>query len=148
MICPKCKSEFRPGFTLCSDCNIALVHELPAEMPIDESVPESSDFLIVCETFNNVDLAFFKSSFEAEGIAYYVLGDSPSRRYTTIPMQIFVRGIDVMRAMEIINSVATPVPSSEEIKENYKLPAIWLLVAIGSFGIVIAIALYKMHRGW
>lgn len=29
--CPKCKAEYRPGFTVCSDCHISLVEELPKE---------------------------------------------------------------------------------------------------------------------
>jgi hypothetical protein len=31
MYCPKCRTEYRPGFTRCSDCLVNLVHELPAE---------------------------------------------------------------------------------------------------------------------
>jgi hypothetical protein len=29
MYCPQCKSEYRPGFTRCSDCDVDLVWELP-----------------------------------------------------------------------------------------------------------------------
>jgi hypothetical protein len=29
MICPNCKSEYRPGFTSCSDCHVELVEKLP-----------------------------------------------------------------------------------------------------------------------
>src|SRR5258708_40126214 len=25
MICPKCRAEYRPGFTVCADCGVALV---------------------------------------------------------------------------------------------------------------------------
>jgi hypothetical protein len=30
MICPKCKAEYRDGFTVCADCDVKLVGELPA----------------------------------------------------------------------------------------------------------------------
>jgi len=30
MFCPQCKAEYRPGFTRCADCDVELVHELPA----------------------------------------------------------------------------------------------------------------------
>ena len=29
MICPRCKAEYRPGFTHCADCDVDLVWELP-----------------------------------------------------------------------------------------------------------------------
>lgn len=29
--CPKCKTEYREGFNICSDCNIELVPELPQD---------------------------------------------------------------------------------------------------------------------
>jgi hypothetical protein len=33
MFCPQCKTEYRPGFTLCSDCGAALVHMIPVDSP-------------------------------------------------------------------------------------------------------------------
>ncbi len=32
MYCPKCRQEYREGFTVCKDCNEVLVNELPGEM--------------------------------------------------------------------------------------------------------------------
>lgn len=33
MFCPNCKTEYRPGFTTCSDCGAQLVEQLPGEIP-------------------------------------------------------------------------------------------------------------------
>ena len=42
MFCPQCKAEYRPGFTLCSDCRIDLVEELPPANPQDPEVDFNS----------------------------------------------------------------------------------------------------------
>ena len=34
MFCPECLTEYRPGFTRCSDCDMALVHEIPDRKPV------------------------------------------------------------------------------------------------------------------
>lgn len=34
--CPKCKTEYREGFTVCADCGSELVEEEPAETPAEE----------------------------------------------------------------------------------------------------------------
>ena len=36
MICPNCEAEYREGFTVCSDCGVALVTELRAEVEVIE----------------------------------------------------------------------------------------------------------------
>jgi hypothetical protein len=33
MYCPECQSEYRPGFTHCSDCDVDLVEDLSAAEP-------------------------------------------------------------------------------------------------------------------
>jgi hypothetical protein len=35
MFCPECKAEYRPGFLRCSDCDVALVDELPADEHVE-----------------------------------------------------------------------------------------------------------------
>jgi hypothetical protein len=42
MFCPDCKAEYRPGFTRCSDCDVALVERLD-ESDVHSNNPELSD---------------------------------------------------------------------------------------------------------
>jgi hypothetical protein len=49
MFCPKCKAEYRQGFTRCVDCDIDLVYELPAAAivpvaPVDPGDLEEDPF--------------------------------------------------------------------------------------------------------
>jgi hypothetical protein len=46
MICPQCKAEYRQGFTMCSDCEVALVAQLPTPPggPGDSAEPGEDPF--------------------------------------------------------------------------------------------------------
>ena len=41
MFCPKCRAEYRSGFTRCSDCAVALVVDLPPHSPHDPDLREN-----------------------------------------------------------------------------------------------------------
>jgi len=71
MFCPKCKTEYREGFTACSDCNLPLVDKLPEEPPA-----EYVKFKELFYTFNPADIAFIKSLFESHDIIYYIQGEN------------------------------------------------------------------------
>jgi hypothetical protein len=72
MYCPQCGTEYREGFTECSDCHIPL---LPGNTP-----PESSSFdpnldlVVVLETNDPIQLALAKGLLEEAGIPLFVLG--------------------------------------------------------------------------
>ena len=70
MFCPKCKDEYRDGFYVCAECNVALVHDLP-EVP----EPEYIEYEEVLRTFNQADIAFIKSILDAAGMTYYFIGE-------------------------------------------------------------------------
>jgi hypothetical protein len=70
MFCPKCKTEYTEGFTLCSTCNVPLVNEDPG--PIES---EFIKFVTVYETGDPATIAFVKSIFQSEGIKYYIKGE-------------------------------------------------------------------------
>jgi hypothetical protein len=56
MFCPLCRMEYRPGFTVCSDCKVPLVSELPPSVPpvIDEIKPNPLEGL-KCQQHPAVD---------------------------------------------------------------------------------------------
>jgi hypothetical protein len=71
MFCPKCKTEYREGFSVCADCNVDLVRELPPEPK-----PEYIEYEQIMVTYNPADVALIKSILDAEGIIYYFHGEN------------------------------------------------------------------------
>ena len=66
MFCPKCRTEYHEGFSVCADCDSDLVDELPPE-----EVPEFTEYVEVLGTYNPADVALIKSILDAENITYY-----------------------------------------------------------------------------
>ena len=73
MYCPECGTEYRPGFTECSDCRVALV-ERPPETPEDHPEP-GLELVTVLEGNNPLAAAVAKTSLEQAGIPYFMAGE-------------------------------------------------------------------------
>jgi hypothetical protein len=69
MYCPNCRSEYRPGFTRCNDCDVALVAEL-----LPEKETEFTDLVEVLSTADVGQVALIESILEAEEIPYIAQG--------------------------------------------------------------------------
>ena len=64
--CPVCKSEFRPGFDRCEECDASLVAELPS--PPDHPKPPLPAFRTVYSTTELPDALLTASLLEGNGI--------------------------------------------------------------------------------
>jgi len=101
MFCPRCRAEYRPGFTECSDCHVQLVPELPEEPEV-----EFAEYEEVLSTNNPGDRAILKSILDAEGITYYFQGEHVSAYlYHAIPVRLMVEKDDVERVKEIVKDL-------------------------------------------
>jgi hypothetical protein len=59
MYCPKCRTEYRPGFTICADCGLTLVAASPPE---SSKEPEAQTTLVtVFESFSLPEIAIARS---------------------------------------------------------------------------------------
>ena len=66
MFCPKCRTEYREGFSVRADCDSDLVDEL-----LPEEVPKFTEYVEIMGTYNPADVALIKSILDAENITYY-----------------------------------------------------------------------------
>ena len=114
MFCPECKSEFRPGFNHCPDCDVDLVAELPPDPPHD-----TADLAELISTPDIPFLMIVKSLLESEGIPYLVQGEESLRLVSVLPSggfgtpeilgaQVFVRPADLPMAQNLLRSAADP----------------------------------------
>lgn len=62
--CPKCKAEYREGFTECSSCHVPLVDELPEE----NEVPEQEQYVLPDGMEKPIAVYTAKNRLEAETV--------------------------------------------------------------------------------
>lgn len=120
MFCPKCRAEYREGFSRCADCSVDLVEDLP---PLNEDKPEYVHFVEILATYNPADVAFLKSLLESEGIQYFFNGEHfMYMRPLADPVRLMVRQDQAEDAIELVKNVKLSVaglsfkqpPSGEE----------------------------------
>jgi Putative prokaryotic signal transducing protein len=101
MFCPKCKSEYREGFSVCADCNVELIEELPPEKE-----PEFIEYEEILGTYNPADIMIIKSILDAENITYYFNAEHFMYvRPMAEPARLMVAKEDVETAKEIVKDL-------------------------------------------
>lgn len=120
MFCPKCKAEYREGYTICSDCDVPLVHELPPEPEI-----EYGEYECILATCSPTDRALLKSIFDAEGIKYYFDGEHAAPYiYYAVPVRLLVEKDQVSKAIDILKDInlsfvaGGTITNSEDIRDE------------------------------
>lgn len=104
MFCPKCRTEYVEGISVCADCGVRLVPELLPK-PASES-REYVKFEEILFTFNAGDIAIIKSLLESEGIVYYFREEFSSYAHPLAqPARLMVRGDQAKEAKEILKSL-------------------------------------------
>lgn len=93
MFCPRCRDEFRPGFTRCASCNVDLVDSLDhAPEPAAEARPAGEPILPVvmaeyCGFLGLDDARDARNRLSAEGIRSDILIRQPFGGETANPAQ-------------------------------------------------------------
>ena len=103
MFCPKCKAEYKPGFTHCATCDVDLVETLPQD---PEPAPTYVDYEEILGTHNPADIALIKSFLDAEGLTYYFHGEHfIYMRPMADPARLMVRADQAETAREVLSGL-------------------------------------------
>jgi hypothetical protein len=105
MFCPHCKAEYRQGFVECSDCQVALVVELPREAA---PVPEGSiELVTILKSGNDAAIAVVESLLQDAGIDYLVRNKGQHSLYPVggLGVEIQVRREDLREAEQLLEAL-------------------------------------------
>jgi hypothetical protein len=101
MFCPVCKSEYREGFTTCTECNVALVGALPADQPAgDQDLAvawrgtDPSAFSAALAALQGADIQSYQIS-DHDQLAFELAIPRPQYR-------LLVRKTDLQMALELV----------------------------------------------
>lgn len=134
--CPKCKSEYRVGFTVCADCGTELVDEEPLEKPVEEGAVWANEKMlsekeqIAQELLEKTD----RNEQELSGLADE---NSPILSEQSVENREMEAEDSTAGKKNEGFSYAPYQDSSERASENRSSG--WILLIIGAIGIVLVI---------
>ena len=103
MFCPKCKSEYREGFSKCADCDTDLVAGQPPEA---EDEVRYVEMVEVFSTYNSGDIAVIKSVLDGEGIHCFFQGENANMLVAAgAYARLLVQEDQVERARDILQEL-------------------------------------------
>ncbi len=115
MYCPKCRTEYVDGITVCADCGTALT-TAPLEQEREPS--ETEEFEEVLTTFNAGDIAIIKSLLDGESIDYYFRGEFFNYVEPLVqPARLMVRKDQVGAVKDILKDLALEYSLSDDVED-------------------------------
>ena len=110
--CPKCGYEYKPGFTMCSDCGVELVDELPVEN--NETSEITADFFMTEDSE-----AVTEAASDSDGVAEkhprsvrsstYVDPMERAENYRSVAVVLFLVGIIGVVALILMDLNIIPI---------------------------------------
>jgi hypothetical protein len=112
--CPQCRDEFQDWVEECPDCKKKLVSTLP---PLREKVIREGTLVHVATAPNEIEAQLWKGILEDNGIQSMIKVAESLNLYLSplsLEHELYVLKEDEQKAHEIIDSVITIEPESEE----------------------------------
>ncbi len=150
LVCPKCKTEYRDGFTMCPDCGVPLEEPVLENSPQTESQEKQRDVIAqygedvderFLANFNGVvELSYVTSMLDDARIPYRIIAKDVSdylqimHGSSYLGSCLYVNEKDYEAAREIIDSLKAPVvPEDELAPEEKSFSSIKKHIAQGAF---------------
>lgn len=150
LVCPKCKTEYRDGFTMCPDCGAPLEEPVLENSPQTESQEKQRDVIAqygedvderFLANFNGVvELSYVTSMLDDARIPYRIIAKDVSdylqimHGSSYLGSCLYVNAKDYEAAREIIDSLKAPVvPEDELAPEEKSFSSIKKHIAQGAF---------------
>ena len=107
--CPKCRTEYREGFTICADCGSPLTAQLPPLAP--SRSPAEDEPVLLTTISNEQELELFTSLLHEQRIPFYTQ-DLQTGEYMRIYMgfsiygqEVYVRRADYLRCVQLFRQL-------------------------------------------
>lgn len=126
MFCPKCKVEYRPGFTRCSDCEVDLVDVLP-----EEDLSSDEGLTMLWECADQIECVDVCRDLRSADVRYHV-DEIPYEKTAKMGVKwryrILISRNDLDRAKELlsIDAPQNTIPSSDAEDEEVADPTVEL----------------------
>jgi hypothetical protein len=121
VFCPQCKTEYRQGFSECSDCGVALVESLDSAED-----PTNQDLALAWRGSDPAGFSAATAALEGAGIRSYPISDHDQIAWgLAIPRPrygILVRKSDLSEAQDLVSSIEEGAPLSYA-KEMWRSPS-------------------------
>jgi len=122
MHCPQCLTEYRDGFSECSDCHVPLAQGPPPSAPAEG---HAVDLVTVLESSDPFVVNLGKATLDDAGIEYVMEGDDSAERGLTgmSPMgamasQIQVESARADEARDLLEPLLEPLQNPESAAEE------------------------------
>lgn len=163
LICPKCKTEYRDGFTTCADCgasleeHAAIINETAQSSKNERKAAESgwqpADERFLANFNEVVELSYVTSMLDDARIPYRIIAKDVSdylqimHGSSYLGSCLYVNAKDYEAAREIIDSLKAPVvPEDELAPEEKSFSSIKKHIAQGAFLLFLIILFILIYR--